>query len=94
MKTSTTQAGSIAPALSKVVAALAVAAMIGGIAMTPAHGKNDHDKGWHKGHSKGGNDRPVYRSPYYSPPIYVPAPVYHHPFHSPGVSLFIPFDRR
>jgi hypothetical protein len=94
MKTSTTQAASIAPALSKVVAALAVAAMIGGMAMTPAHGKNDHDKGWHKGQSNGENTRPVYREHSYSPPIYVPAPVYIYPFHSPGVSLFFPLDRR
>ena len=94
MKTSTTQAGSILPALSKVVAALAVAAMIGGMAMTPAHadGKGrGHDKGWHKGHSR--EYRPVYRE-YYSAPVYVPAPVYYYPVQSPGISLFIPLHLR
>jgi len=101
MKTSTTQAGSILPALSKVVAALAVAAMIGGMAMTPAHadGKGrGHDKGWHKGHWTNNYDRreyrPVYREHYYSPPVYVPAPVYYYPYQSPGISLFFPLDLR
>ena len=99
MKTSTTQAGKVWPAIGKVVAALAVASMIGGIASTPAHGQG---KGWHKGWDKGewrgdyyqGDYRPVYREPYYSPPVYVPAPVYYYPVQSPGISLFFPLDLR
>ena len=101
MKTSTKKAGSFGPAISKVLAALAVAAVMGGVAMTPAHGEGKgkgHDKGWHKGHSSSHYDRPeyrpVYREHYYSPPVYVPAPVYYYPRQSPGISLFLPLDLR
>ena len=100
MTTSTTRSGTFWPAISKIVAALAVASVIGGIggiATTPAYGQH-RDKGWHKGESHGDRDRreyrPVYRGSYYSEPVYVPAPVYYPPQQSPGISFFFPLDLR
>jgi len=109
MKTSTNQASNCRPTISKIVMALAVASVMGGIAMTPAHGKgNDNrqghqDQGLHKGQSKGDRDRreyrpvyrPVYEHPYYySQPVYAPPPVYYEPQPSPGISFFFPLDLR
>src|SRR4249920_3575663 len=95
MKTTTTQAGNSRRTIGSIVTALAVALEIGGLAITPALGDNDgrHDKGWHKGHSKGGEAVYVYRPVYpyyYSAPVYAPPPVYYDPQPSPGISLFFP----
>jgi len=100
MKTSTTQARNFRPTIGRIVTALAVASVMGGMAMTPALGA---DKGWHKGEWKGDRNRPVYvydyrpvyRAPYYySQPVYAPPPVYYYPQPSPGISLFFPIDIR
>jgi hypothetical protein len=105
MKTSTTQARNFRLTISKILTALAVASVMGGIAITPAFAKdNDHrhghrDNGWHKGEWHGDRDRreyrPVYQAPYYySQPVYAPPPVYYAPPQSPGVSLFFPLNIR
>ena len=102
MKTSTNQARNFRPTISKIVTALAVASVMGAMAMTPALGDNrkgHQDQGLHKGQSKGDRDRreyrPVYQQPYYySQPVYVPPPVYYAPQQSPGISFFLPLDIR
>jgi hypothetical protein len=100
MKTSTTQASHFRPTISKIVMALAVASVMGGMAITPALGDNrqgHQDKGWHKGELKGDRDRREYRPQYqhayrYSQPVYAPPPVYYAPQPSPGISFFFPLD--
>lgn len=103
MKTSTNQARNLRPAIRKIVMALAVASVMGGMAITPALGDNDgrqmhRDNGRHNGEWRGDRDRreyrPVYRQPYYSQPVYVPPPVYYAPQQSPGISFFFPLDFR
>ena len=110
MKTSTNQARNFRPTISKVVMALAFASVMGGIAMTPAHGAhgkgkgNDdrqghRDNGGHRGERQGDRNqreyRPQYQRPYYySQPVYAPPPVYYPPQPSPGISLFFPLDLR
>ena len=100
MNTSITQAGKLRPTISKIVAALAVASVVGAMSMTPAHGRDNderqgyRDNGWHKGERHGDRDRrerrPVYQRPYYySQPVYAPPPVYYAPPPSPGISLFL-----
>jgi hypothetical protein len=86
--------------------ALAVASVMGGMAITPALGENrkgHQDQGLHKGQHKGKGVReqpeyvyrPVYQGAYrYSQPVYVPPPVYYEPQPSPGISLFFPLDIR
>ena len=96
MKTSTNQARNFRPAISKIVIALAVASVMGGMAITPALGANrqgHQDKGWHKGQSQGDRGRREYRPVYQHPqPVYAPPPVYYTPQPSPGISLFFPLD--
>ena len=96
MKTSTNQARNFRPAISKIVIALAVASVMGGMAITPALGANrqgHQDKGWHKGQSQGDRNRREYRPVYQHPqPVYAPPPVYYTPQQSPGISLFFPLD--
>jgi hypothetical protein len=106
MKTSTNQARNLRPTISKIVMALAVASVMGGMAITPALGDNrkgHQDQGLHKGQFKGDRDRrvyqpvyrPVYQDPYrYSQPVYAPPPVYYDPQPSAGISLFFPLDIR
>ena len=53
MKTSTKQ---FRPTISKIMMALALASIIGGISITPALAKDNdghHDRGWHKGEQRG-----------------------------------------
>jgi hypothetical protein len=102
MKTSTNQARNLRPAISKIVMALAVAAVMGGMAMTPAFARNNdnreghRDNGRHNGQSRGDHDnRRGYQQPYYySQPVYAPPPVYYAPQRSPGISFFLPLDIR
>jgi len=94
----------------KAVLALALASLIGALAISPAFADNDHDngrgRGW--GHRHGDHQRDwrgdrdgyygyqsEYRRPYYyAQPVYVPPPAYYAPRQSPGVSLFFPLDLR
>jgi hypothetical protein len=104
MKTSTKQAKNFRPTLSKIVIALAVASVTGGMSVTPAFGEDrgHRDNGWHNDNRHDDRYwrehqrvyRPVYRHPYtYSQPVYAP-PVYYPPQPSPGFSLFFPLDVR
>jgi hypothetical protein len=110
MKTSTNQARNLRPTIGKIAMALAVASVMGAMAVTPALGDNrkgHQDQGLHKGQYKGDRDRteyqpvyrpvyrPMYQDPYrYSQPVYAPPPVYYEPQPSPGISLFFPLDIR
>jgi hypothetical protein len=91
MKTSTNQARNSRPTISKTVMALAVASVMGGMAMTPALAEdNDNrqghqDQGLHKGQSNGDRDRrdeyrrepqPVYQPVYQPSYYYYSQPVY------------------
>jgi hypothetical protein len=90
MKTSTHQAPNLRPTFGKIAMALAVASVMGAMAVTPAladdHNdrKGHQDQGLHRGQHKGDRgDRdefrrepqPVYR-PVYEQPYYYSAPVY------------------
>ena len=96
MKTSTNQVRNFTPAISKTVMALAVASVMGAMAVIPALARDDdrrghRDNGRH--HGERHEYRPVYRQPYYySEPVYAPPPVYYAPQQSPGISIFLPLD--
>ena len=90
MKTSTHQARNLRPTFGKIAMALAVASVMGAMAVTPAlaDDHNDrrehHDQGLHRGQHKGDRGdrdeyrrerRPVYR-PVYEQPYYYSEPVY------------------
>jgi len=107
MKTSTNQARNLRPTISKIVMALAVASMMGGMAITPALAKDNgdrkghQDQGLHKGQSKGDRGQrdeyrrepqPVYR-PVYAHPYRYSEPVYAPPpvYYEPQQSLGISF---
>ena len=91
MKTSTNQARNFRPTISKVVMALTLASVMGGISVTPALAR-DNDRRDERGRRE---HRPVYRHPYnYSQRVYVPPPVYYAPQQSPGISFFFPLDIR
>ena len=109
MRTSASHATHLRPTISKIVLALAVASVMGAMAVTPAiaKGNNDRnghqDQGLHKGQNKNDRNRresrpvyrPVYQQPdYYSQPVYAPPPVYYAPEASPGISLFLPLNIR
>ena len=105
MKTSTKHARNFRPTIGTIVTALAVASVMGGMAITPALGDSDKgkgraDKGLHKGWDRGQpvyvyEYRPVYREPYYySAPVYAPPPVYYYPQPSPGINFFFPIEIR
>jgi hypothetical protein len=89
MKTSTKQARNFGPTISKIVMALGVASVMGGMAITPALADNDHrgnnhrqvhrDNGRHNGEWRGDrNDRRGYQQSYYysQPSYYYSQPVY------------------
>jgi hypothetical protein len=101
MKTSTNQARNFRPTISKIVIALILASVMGGISVTPALARDNEnrqgrqDKGWHKGQSQGDRNRREYRPVYQHPqPVYAPPPVYYTPQPSPGISFFFPLDFR
>jgi hypothetical protein len=105
MKTSTNQAPNFRPTISKIVMALTVASVMGGMAMTPALGQNKESRARaaqdrNQNDNRNRNDRrdqPAYRPAYqhpYSHPVYAPPPVYDAPQQSPGISLFFPLDIR
>jgi hypothetical protein len=92
MKTSTNQARNFRPTISKIMMAITLASVMGGISVTPALAR-DNDRRDERGRRE--QHRPVYRHPYnYSRPVYAPPPVYYAPQQSPGISFFLPLDIR
>jgi hypothetical protein len=89
MKTSTKQNRNVRPTISKIVMALTLASVMGGISVPPALAKGN-DRRNERSHER---DRREYQHPY-SQPVYVPPPVYYAPQQSPGISLFFPLDFR
>jgi hypothetical protein len=88
--------------VGRMMAGLALAALIGSIDVAPAaaddHGRGGrrdngryqgrgHGPGHDRGHYRG---RRGYRSYGYVEPVYVPPPVYYAPPPAPGVSIFLP----
>ena len=96
MKTSTNQVRNFRPPISKIVMALAVASVMGAMAVTPALARDNDDRRGHRDNGRHRGERheyrPVYRQPYYSEPVYAPPPVYYAPQQSPGISIFLPLD--
>jgi hypothetical protein len=82
MKTSTNQARNLRPTIGKIAMALAVASVMGAMAVTPALADDHNDRkehqnqGLHRGQYKGDRDRTVYQ------PVYQPVyrPVYQDPY--------------
>jgi len=93
-------------AAGKVVTAIALASLVGGLGASPAfaehndrdgrgHGQRDHQREWRGDRDAYYAYRPYYRQPYrYAQPVYVPPPAYYEPRQSPGISLFFPLDLR
>ena len=97
MRTSNRQVSTFSSTVSKIVMALVLASMIGGISAAPAFGKDNGRHGGHNGHGHYGHSRHVYQSPpryYYSAPVYAPPPVAYVPAPSPGISLVFPIHIR
>jgi hypothetical protein len=100
MKTSTMQARSLRPAISKITIALVFASVISGIAMTPALAENNdrhdehQDNGRHNGESHADRDRHGgYQQPHYyhSQPVYAPPRVYYsQPVYAPPPVYYPP----
>ena len=100
MRTSNTRARKFSSTVAKIVMALVVASMIGGISIAPVFGK-DHDKRqgyYERGHDRGRYDRGWREPPrrYYPEPVYAPPPVYYNPapYQSPGINLIFPVHIR
>ncbi len=99
MTLSTKRRGNLRATAVKFGVALTLAAMFGGMVMSPAlardrgHGGRGGDRG---GHWRHGYDRGDWRgNGYYEPAeVYAPPPVYYPPQPSPGVSLFFPVHIR
>ncbi len=107
MKTSNTQASKFKSVVGKVLVALVIASMIGGISIAPAFVRdNARGGGGHAGyHGRGGYGGPhgYYRGGgyypyggYYAAPVYAPPPVVYAPapYMSPGISLVLPIHIR
>ena len=110
MNTSIQQQNPYASLACKILSALALAALVGGLALLPtaasaADRGNDHGNG--RGHDDHGprESRDHHHDDYgrrfdhggayhYAQPVYVPPPVYYEPQQSPGISLFLPLDIR
>jgi hypothetical protein len=101
MKTSIKQTSNFRPTISKIVMALAVASVMGGMSITPALADNDHrqvrrDNGRHNGewrgnrhHRRGYEQTYYYSQPYYSQPYY-PQPYYAQPVYVPPPVYYAP----
>lgn len=103
MKTSNMRVGKFSSIVGRIMMALVIASMIGGISVTPAFA-DDHDRG--RGHQERGREsyghyhghRPYgygYPAPVYAP-VYAPPPVVYAPapYQSPGISLVFPIHIR
>ena len=99
MKTSNTRARKFRSTVGRIVMALVVASMIGGISIAPAFAKDDNrgrghgERGRHepRGRARGHEPRGYYQEPVYAPPPVVYAP---EPYQSPGISLVFPIHIR
>jgi hypothetical protein len=102
MNTSINQARNSRPTIGKIVMALTLASVMGGISVSPALARDNDDRrderARHERDHRHGHtyyySQPVYREHpyYYSQPVYTPPPVYYAPQQSPGISLFLPLD--
>jgi hypothetical protein len=99
MRTSNIRARKFRLALGKIMMALVVASMIGGMSIAPAFARDDdrgrghEERGRHepRGHYRGYQHRNYYQEPVYAPPPVVYAP---QPYQSPGISLVFPIHIR
>ena len=99
MRTSNTRAKKFCSTVGRIVMALVVASMIGGMSVTPAFARDDNrgrgheERGRHepRGHYRGHEPRGYYQEPVYAPPPVVYAP---QPYQSPGISLVFPIHIR
>jgi len=96
MRTSNTRARKFRSTVGRIVMALVVASMIGGISIAPAFAKDDnrgrgHEERGRRGHDRGHEPRGYYQEPVYAPPPVVYAP---QPYQSPGISLVFPIHIR
>jgi hypothetical protein len=91
MRTLNTRTRKFRSTAGRIVMALVVASMIGGISVAPAFGRDYYER-------RGYNDnRRVYHRGYYRPRVYAPPPVVvydPYPYRSPGISLFFPINIR
>jgi len=101
MKTSIKQARNCRPTISKIVMALAVASVMGGMSITPALAGNDHrdrnqrqvhrDNGRHNGEWRGHrNHRRAYVQTYYYSQPYYYQPYYAQPVYVPPPVYYAP----
>ena len=94
MRTSNTRARKFRSTVGRIVLALVVALMIGGISITPAFARDNGrgHGGGHAGHGRGGGHDRGGGYGYYPAPVYVPPPVVYDPYayQSPGISLAFP----
>jgi hypothetical protein len=94
MRTSNTRARKFRSTVGRIVMALVVASMIGGISVAPAFARDDdRGRGRHeaRGHYRGHEPRDYYREPVYAPPPVYYAPT---PYQSPGINLVFPIRIR
>jgi hypothetical protein len=99
MKFSTKQFRRFTPTVSKIMTALALAAVLGAASITPVSAKDHddrHDNGRHNGERHGERHGERYDGNYYSGrrDYYAPPPTYYAPQQSPGISFFLPLDFR
>jgi hypothetical protein len=103
MKTSNMRARKFSSIIGKIVMAVVLASMIGGMAIAPAFARDGdrrdgyRDRGRYE-HGRYEHGRRYYqpRPYYYPPPVYAPPPVVYAPapYQSPGITLVVPFHIR
>jgi hypothetical protein len=95
MRTSNMRARKFGSTVGKILIALVLASMIGGISIEPAFGKDNGRRKGNYGHAYGHGRRGYYPY-YYAQPVYAPPPVVYepYPYQSPGISLVFPIRIR
>jgi len=81
MRTSNTRARKFRSTVGRIVMALVVASMIGGISIAPAFAKDDNRGRGHEERGRRGHDRGHEPRGYYQEPVYAPPPVVYAPQH-------------
>ncbi|MGA2110136.1 MAG: hypothetical protein ABSH25_21110 [Syntrophorhabdales bacterium] len=98
MRTSNTRARKFRSTLGRIVMALVVASMIGGMSIAPAFARDDRGRGHEERgrHEPRGRARGHQAHGYYQEPVYAPPPVVYspQPYQSPGISLVFPIHIR